>query len=79
MNLLHIDWQFICIAIASLYIGFINKIMKIKTILFILFLILTAVIFLIAKTAGNQDPINQQSIVQPVPGDSVNKFWYKRA
>src|SRR5690349_11515348 len=53
--------------------------MKLNTFIFILFLVLAALVFLIIKTAGKQDPINQQSKVQPVPADSVNKFWYKKS
>ena len=53
--------------------------MKAKTtILLILFVLLAVLIFLITYTIGNQDPIDQQVIVHPVPADSVNKFWYKR-
>jgi maltose alpha-D-glucosyltransferase/alpha-amylase len=54
--------------------------MKAKTtILIILLVILGILTFLVIETIGNQNPIKQQSIVQPVPADSVNKFWYKRS
>jgi maltose alpha-D-glucosyltransferase/alpha-amylase len=53
--------------------------MKLNTAIFILIFLLAALIFIVVKTAGNQDPINQQSVVQPVPADSVNKFWYKKS
>lgn len=54
--------------------------MKARTILLLLLLLLlAALVLLVITTAGDQNPLNHQAIVQPVPEDSANKFWYKKS